>query len=248
MVVFKKYKERSMYPINPYVYKLWAPLKPISVWEMDDESGTTCKDSCGTHNGLYSSYTLNNNGIINKSVLTTASNNQITFDNSADFTPNREMSWNFWIKFNAIPVSGWFLKKRTGADKGEFQMAIFNNVFAVTIGDGITNFTNTIRQQIHVSSLLLNTTDWFMFTITYNGGYSGSSIKIYKNTVLQSSTPSQSGTFSGCANSTTPMEVTYQPGTYYLNCFRDQMAIFDKELTQNDIDFLYNNGTGQPFR
>ena len=217
----------------------------ISCFEFNETEGMFAVDATGLNSGVYrGAYTLNQNGIIGKSLLSTES--YILYStNNRKFTPElAPKSWNCWIRFNTLPSSLQFILALKNMLKSAYQWHFYGGYIEFWLCDGITNTVNRMECRYPQSSLAMSTSVWYMFTVTYAGGLSNSDLKMYFNGNLLTTTNSTVGTYSGCAYDSSLLFSDGLASPYGLLAFRDQLSIFDKELSLSEINRLYNNGNG----
>lgn len=219
----------------------------IAVFEYDEISGSTCIDATGVNNGTYlGTYTLNQNGRIGNSLLSTETSIMTSTDNRK-FTPELSpKSWNMWIKFNTIPSTTKFIMAHQISTALAYQLAFVDGYITFLLSDGFANASN-LMCKYPISSLSMGTSEWYMFTVTYTGGIVASDIKMYFNGNLLTTTNTRSGSYSGCTyNPDLKFRDNYNVG-YGILGYRDQLSVFDKELSLTEIQKLYNNGNGIPY-
>lgn len=220
----------------------------IAVFDYDETSGTTGVDSTGRNSFTRSgTFTLNQQGVIGTSLLSTT-NYRMDSVKSSKFTPTlTPMSWNCWINFGTLPSGLKFLASVKSPSQVAYQWQFNSGNLQFWLGDGSTNASKYLSCSYSQSSLAMSTGNWYMFTATYNGGTSPSSLKMYFNGNVLTTTNSMVGTFTGCS---------YNSGLLFSDGFgvaygilgrRDQLSVFDKELSPSDIQKLYNSGNGLPY-
>jgi len=100
----------------------------------------------------------------------------------------------------------------------------------------IQAFVYTTSIAVIVSKTLLNTNEWYHVVLTYDGSF----IKLYINGVLDNRV-AQSGTIKATTN---PFLIgsTYTTGEAKFNGIIDEVRIFNRALSEEEIKFLYQEG------
>jgi len=80
---------------------------------------------------------------------------------------------------------------------------------------------------------------WIHLVATYDGSSTSAGCKIYLNGSPLSTTPSSLGNYTAMHNTTAPVEIG-RLVTTYTNGLIDEVAIFNVELTANDVQRIYN--------
>lgn len=88
------------------------------------------------------------------------------------------------------------------------------------------------------------TGEWKQLVGTYDGSASQNGIHIYINTVQVCDNHAKSGVYNSMVDTANPLWLGREAG-FYANAKYDAMMIFDRVLTQKEIEFLYNLGVGR---
>ena len=137
----------------------------VSCWEFNETSGTTAIDSHGTQNGAYSLCTLNQTGILDKSITVNAGGHVLIGDNDAysftDGTNDLSFSISQWVKFTSVTGRSVLVSKRNGLSVAyEYQCYFTNNVMYFSISDTENNGVSK-----NTYNLSLTTNVWYNFVI-----------------------------------------------------------------------------------
>ena len=97
--------------------------QPLSVWHMDETSGTTMKDSAGTSPGTLHNVAVNQPGRVGRSYKLNGSSSYISVSNSARLNPgSRNVRISINLKTTETPNSGdWSLIRKGYAASGTGQ-------------------------------------------------------------------------------------------------------------------------------
>lgn len=150
-------------------------------------------------------------------------------------------SYNFWINpttHNLGVVQMIFTKRALSGPNVEYFISFnTNGDFRFTTFDG---GTSNFRTQTLASA---NITDgvWQMMTCNYDGA----NFTIYKDTVLQTTTRTNGGTYTAMNNTTEVVSMgTWSSGSNFYSGGIDSIGIFNDVLTSTEISTLYNGGLG----
>lgn len=171
--------------------------------------------------------------------LAALDSNNLSFGNGSVDTP---FSVSFWMNMTVAPASNDFMiYKRDGSNR-EWQItASSGRVLGASLWSQ-NGSTNSI-QVAFTTALTLNT--WYYITITYDGGGLAAGLKLYINSVNDLiGAGGNIGTYVAMSNTTAPFEIGRFNSGFYDGLI-DELAIFSKELSQSEIDIIYNNGDGR---
>lgn len=164
-------------------------------------------------------------------------------DNKFSFTegaPDHPFSVSLWLNIPATNVTMILLGKIASV-QGEWFVLLLNNVIYFRCqdlaGDNLITATapfTTINQ-------------WVFFTFTYDGAGLETGLKIYINKVESQTVQTEAGTYVGMANGTGRFTIARRDlaaTPYYLNGLLDEVKLWNKELTQSEINLIEANTTG----
>ncbi len=201
----------------------------ISVWEMDETSGTVCNDSHGSNTGNITGPTVNQPGIVGKCYYYDGVNDRTNIGYASELRLNGDFSISIWMK----PVLGGSSDYPT----------VFNQKGGWTIQSdiGSTQCRWEKDDQVEWSAIKWEYDEWVHAVITYSSG----SMKAYNNGLL---TRSKSFTYVD-HTSTENIQFGRPSGdawSYYTG-YIDQTAVWNETLTQEQVTALYNEGNGLPY-
>lgn len=213
----------------------------ISVWELDETSGIIAEDSYGTNDGDTSGATVNQAGLINKCYDFDGSNDIITLPAALKLTGIFSISmWinpDNWTDNNYPSIFGGIIFGGTTSKGG--------------IAIGVLKSSTTMYVQIYkdtanysVSKAAPSTGSWAHIVAIYDN----SKLKLYINNGTPAETTVGSITidWSGLDARNPMIGAAEQPAASN-KCFNgkiDQVAIWSKALTTDEISTLYNSGNG----
>lgn len=234
-----KYKE--MHIINPYRFG-GATLKEglVSVWELDETSGTTAYDSHGSNDGTITGATINQTGKIDKAY---------SFDGSVDYV---QINSNFFTDVSVFTISLWFNSSSTFTQEG----SIFNKYGTTTsnyiglhmlypspnkgkirfyVRDGSNNYAQII------TPLTYDDDQWYHIVAIKDGN----DLYLYIDNIYINTTNTSFSSFSFGTNHPLRLGVNsnYTNGAAHKGLI-DQTAYWIKALNVSERSTLYNSGNG----
>ncbi len=195
----------------------------IAYWQFNENSGNTADDADNSNDGTITGADWTTG--INQSALNfngSDGNVEIPFNNTLNVTGNK-LSLSVWIKKESSNDDGCFLFNRT---KYILRMDNHGKVTFAVYVPGWKSVTTPWKKRI------VNT-DWHHVVATYNG----KKIKLYIDGVLLVK-KSASGNLKSTNSSTyigSEGSINYFDGTI------DEVAVFDKALSQQEIADIYAN-------
>lgn len=215
----------------------------ISVYELDETSGTNVVDAYGLNNFINSGALINQTGIIGTSYHFTPNN----------FLSNNDASLPFGFeRTDSFSVSIWINKDTTTNNIFIGNMA-HDSLYRGWQISGTDNVTFILRNSFATNNRILVSTSasslgigsWHHVVCTYDGTSLASGCHIYIDGVDMTLTvgtdaltatiiPTNNLTYIGCF-------ANYD--TFYTG-YMDQLAIWGRELSLSDVLQLYNSGSG----
>lgn len=200
----------------------------ISCWEFDETSGTDAFDAHGSDDGINVGATINQAGKLDRSYSYDG------FDDYINISYN-ELNSSFaisaWVKIphstgefenqSIISIGGvWVFKRRSGLD----------NALGVVCETHVDALSNTaIADDV-----------WEHIIVSYDG----TTLKLYQNNI---ETYSATETFNFTQRNDSEIGRRYYTSgstKYYLEGNLDQIAVWSRALTTDEISALYNSGDG----
>ena len=203
---------------------------PTGYWRLDETSGTSAADSSGNGNtGTYlNGVTLGDPGAPVNGTHTSAtfdgSTGQISVSDSPSLDP-AQLSVEAWVKPDPSSNGyGFVLSKTTNWNDGY-------GLFQYGAGN-ITFFVNQYSSTSTIVQGTITTGQWSYVV----GTYGGATLRLYINGVLTSSLAYSAP----IVNSAQPLLIGVAPGGYYWKGSLDEVAVYDKALSPDQIQAHYN--------
>lgn len=237
------YSAASNYTLN--VYSPNQLTDALLYYSFDDEDllGSDVQDLSGN------SRTGSNNGAATG--VTGVLGQAFSFDGVNDFlhgdvnlSNSEHATISFWVKYPAQTGTRGLLSSGSIGVATEFEMWHWTS--------DSTNWrivTSNSASYGKISKATLTPSDtWTMVTIVFNGSESTNEnrLKVYKNAVLQNLTftGTIAATFASGFDKIVLGAGNYNPATYYIQAQYDELAIYNKSLSQSLIEILYDAGNG----
>lgn len=214
----------------------------VSVWELDETTGTNVVDCFASNDGT------NNGATINQSGTVANLNKCYSFDGVNDYVL---INNNVISNTTAFSVSCWFMNK---GNSGTYRCAVYrgstNTVgssdFWIGVEAGGNYIVGTIGANSGVGWAAGQTTivaaidTWYFVTVTWDG----SNVNTYVNGNLEVTYALSSITFN-----TTPTRFGAADNgtTYQFNGLIDQVSIWNRDVDGGEINQVYNSGDGYVF-
>jgi len=221
----------------------------VGWWTMNEGTGTvTTADLSGNGNtGYLTNSPAWTNGVVRSGLAFNGTNQWIKLGSSVcDF-----------VGFQPFTISAYCYLKTTNGEqaivsKYNYDGSSGQYLFWITSGklNGYvfrTSYANRINQ---ISSVFLSPSSWNHVAMVYSGGTSNESISLYKNGIQISYGTSDSGGIlsPGMVSSGVELRIANMPNssssTDYLNGYLDDVRIYNRALSSDEILKLYNGGYG----
>jgi hypothetical protein len=200
----------------------------VSYYKLDETIGAIALDSYASENLTNTNITINQSGKIGQSYLSTANAQKLETTLGTSITGN--FSINTWLYRTANPSNtlGGIIQQGDFSTNNGFGLWLFaDNSLSWRINQTFRSVAGTLTIPLNI---------WTMVSFVYNGV----NVKIYINGVLRITTPH------------TANPLATRKRTFFFNLNNnasfigkiDETAIYNKELTQSEINTLYNNGNG----
>jgi hypothetical protein len=219
--------------LDVVVPKFFPKTGLVSYYKLDGNSN----DAHGSNDGTVNGATYTASGKINGAYSFDGSNDKITVPSGVYslFSGTKSYTLNIWVYLNSSNTSCLFFCSPGTSYSGRYKtiaLSIQNNIFRFFRCNG-----SSYEDVLAFGSI--STSSWYMVTITYDG----STMKGYVNKTLE-------GSLSSSLTATTPtfgnIGVWQESGSnyYWLNGIIDEVGIWSRALTSDEITQLYNNGNG----
>ena len=233
-----------------------ASLKDSCVahWKLNDNAASsTVIDSMGDHNGTYhgtggvDDYTNAHSvaGKVNTALDFDGTQDYVEIADSADFTfgdgtDDSPFSISVWVYMDS--AASFRIISKYASGKSEWELLFVNSKLYFSL----YKVDNVAIYQSRYYNTALSAGQWYHIVATYDGSggvTAHDGIKIYIDGVRKDDTDDNAGTYVAMDNGTATVWVG-RFTTSYANGQIDNVKIFNKELTQEEVTFLYNGGFG----
>lgn len=221
-----------------------APSFPISglkhYWALDETAGSTVYDTVGILHGTVNNATINETGKHLKAVLFNANNENINFGNVLDIQTDDAYSFSLW--FNSMSFGdGCMLitKFNTSTNYGYEIWAAGTGRVYVLHGDAGGDYLGMGTPAV------LSTGVWNHVVVTYTGSGLASGFEIYVGGIKQTHYSEWTGTVGAVTNNMNfYIGNRHTGGSLSANGVMDEVAMYDRAITQAEVTALYNSGNG----
>ena len=214
----------------------------VSYWRFDEGSGTSVADAKNAYNGTMSNTSGFYSGGKKKSCMILSGGTYCSYGTFDTWTTSQPYTFSCWIKLayggaGVVPILS-NLNSTTNAiidpyifeSNGTFQFFIMYN-------------NNVGRCAISVTSLITDT-NWHLVVGSYNGDRNPANMKAYLDAVSKAATSSTNTMSYTGALGTTLCTNRRSTTTYTCNSMIDEIGLWNRVLSQDEVTALYNLGTG----
>ncbi|MDD4353955.1 MAG: DUF2341 domain-containing protein, partial [Candidatus Nanoarchaeia archaeon] len=213
----------------------------IGLWHFDEGTGTSTYDvSSNSLTTTLSEAVFNSTAINGYSIrfntddlISIADSDKLSFTDGSG--TDKPFSLSYWIKPESTG-NQWLINKRS-ATGHEWQMYLYSGALGFTCfsnGESIEYITANITNPLVINQ-------WNYVSATYDGSELSSGMNIYLNGVLLSTTKTKSAGYTGMSNTVSNVVLGSAGWNYgiYLNGSIDELAIYNKQLSADEVKFLY---------
>lgn len=226
----------------------------VAQWKMnDDASDAVVVDSIGSHTGTY----VDENGAaavtsdhavaghINGGLEFDGTNDYITVSDHNDFTfIGTPFSVTAWVTLGVDAAAEFDITSKFETNQMEWSLYISGDALYFTLWDNI-NGGNRGRKDTADYSAWEDSGIYIFIVGTYSGTGDLSGLKVYLDGERVDDANESNSTFSAMVNTTSSIYIGFRHGSANKAIGEiDNVVIYDTELTQAQINSLYNNGTG----
>ena len=208
----------------------------VSYYKFDETSGTTAVDSHGSNDAtLQGTTSFNSDGLINYGVYQLSSSNGVLFPTTSTLQ-SESFSKSFWVYPTSITgtqriYDNYDDSGSTGHDN--FRERFYFSDAKIRLVSDTNDYTSTNN--------VININEYNHIVVTYDN--SNKNIVIYVNNVkvIDETLTSEITAYDGHI-----LTLGYQilATTNRFNGYFDELAIYDRALSEDEIEELYNNGDG----
>jgi hypothetical protein len=208
---------------------------PTQLWHFDEGNGTIASDICGGINATLYGDTVWVNGEYGNAIQFNGMNTYVDAGNIFPFNQNMpEFSFSLWVNFSDPNISAWQTLFRSG-----YYVPYSEFIEAIQINEGDGNnyalFMASTSNQIKI----IDDSKWHNIIGTFNGTSQNSTLYIDGDFIFEA--------FVGIpeiTSTTSPLYFGFNfDNGFLLNGTLDEIAFFNRTLTQEEITNFYNNAT-----
>jgi len=264
-IAFKQFGEK-LYTTGEdsvFQYHLWPietkeiDLKEnlISVWELDETSGTTAYDSYGSYDFTHSNVTINQTGKSGKAADYNGTNSQTYKPTSDNIVPTDNFTIAAWVKREGNSGStsnmGAVMGKYYGGSGRQYILAIYDSDHGTYPNQGRLLYYDTNNSQINVR-VNVGSDIWTDNWVHIIGIKEGDELSIYVNNGKWSnSATGGNGTMSSdtiyCKDQIGSVTHSASTPDFVFNGLIDQVGLWSECLNSDKRSALYNSGNGKAY-
>lgn len=203
----------------------------VSYYKLNETSGNAV-DSLGVKTGISSNITYNQDGILSKSFNFNGTNSKVLIDNNVINWGTNNFAVSFWFKL-ASNNNFVFLGSQNDGSKGFLidygPNCGANKIGAIFVGSGGG-----------ICSSLAYDTDWHHIIV--DGNASGKYLWI--DGAFAGSITSTTGLINPTGSPSVALGTRNTLNDFWFNGNLDEVGFWNRGLTQNERDLLYNSGSG----
>ena len=155
----------------------------------------------------------------------------------------------FWAKINSIPASGEeYILSIINTDSGFGFFERLNSDSKIGYGINSGAGSNLIVYNESTANYIPNTSNWYFYVITYNQSLASDNYSIFReanneeNGDKEANTPASNNSSYALHIASRASDAPNKLGDFYIA----ELSIWDRVLTDDEIDELYNSGKGKP--
>ena len=217
------------------------PVGLVAAYNFNEGSGTTVTDASG--NGITGNIigaTWTTGGRNGNALSFNGSSSYVDLGNPALLQITGSMTWSAWVKAAANPADDGQIVAKSD-DASGWQLKTSPDTGPHTFGVRVAGATNTLAQRYSTTVRSLNV--WYHVAGVYNA--SAQTLDIYVNGVLNNGT--LSGTIPASQiNSAVNVNIGRRSGGFYFNGVIDDVRIYNRALSQAEIQADMNTPVGTP--
>jgi len=215
----------------------------VSVWEMDETSGTTMTDANSTNNGTITGADVDSTGILNKAYKYNGTSDYVSVPD-ADVFSFTDGSGND----EPFSISLWVYPTSSGQETFISKLNEYSCFFGAS-NNIVLRINSSANPAIYIqassANSALTTNAWNFIVFTYDGSETEDGIKVYINGSDCTSTTGFVGSYVGMSNTANDLKFGVFSTINWLTGKIDQVSIWNKELVQMEVGYLWNYGVGR---
>ena len=220
----------------------------VSYWKLDEASGNAA-DSVGSNTAVNTGTATYGAAIINNGVILNGSSQYLTVTDHASLDFTTAFSASMWFKVTTMAADKALLVKWTYQTQGSW--AIQTGIDAadeigIFIATSLTDNGNGCHLTTDAANLSSDT--WYHLVVVYDGSQTGDAnrLKIYVNASSKAFTVDAGAVPASLQNSSAPVNMGFFGGvlTRHLGGSMDEVGLWSRALTSDEVTTLYNSGAG----
>lgn len=224
-------------PTNPGVANL------LGYWTLDEESGDRV-DGTEARTLTEVNTVGYNTGVVSNAAYFSATNKEYLYSTNEFGTATD----------GDITAAFWLYPPTYGGNSSTGSVIISSYRSPATAGDWYISYTYGADLRLHRegatiyewdTSMTFSSGTWYYVVISYDA--SEESASCYVNNVSKTFTRSSASGHNGLLGNMTIGGISSTSGSYDLTGRVDEMAVFDDLLTTDELDWLYNSGSGRTY-
>jgi chitodextrinase len=212
----------------------------VAAYGFNEGTGTTTADATGKgHTGMLSGATWTATGKYGRAISFNGTTGYVDLGNAADLQITGSMTWSAWIFATANPADDGQIISKSGASGWQFKTSPDTGLhtFGVSVSPNSTSMTQRYSKTVRA----LNT--WYHVAGVYNAA--ARTLDIYVNGVLDN------GVLIGTVpasqyNAPQNVNIGRRTGGYYFKGTIDEVRIYNRALSQAEIQADMNSAIGGP--
>lgn len=224
---------------------LHAKLNDNAASTTVDDTSTTNND--GTLTGGDNTEDITTTGKINEALHLDGAADYVLFSDNNAYTfssgsgNDDPFSFSFWVNVDDTDTTQCFLTKSTNGGSGteEYLVCMFTSgqVRFITKDSGDDQIGRNADSALSAST-------WTHVVGTYDGSNASSGFNIYIDGTDTDDSDSNSGSYGGMSNLAGSLNIGSRGTNSYMDGVIDDVRLYDYELTQDQVNTLYNSGSG----
>jgi len=228
-----------------------CPEGMVSYWTFDDAdlSGSdpldTVGDNDGTNVGGVTTGQTGENSVVGQAFSFDGNNDYINVSDSEslDIERTNELTIGFWVKLNSANTQQTFLRKSPEGGDWEGYGIQLNG--STSLNPRFLLRNSQSNQLIVDANVGLTVGQWTYVAITYDGSSSASGVNIYINGGSVSTTTPYDTLSASILNNEALTIGSIGSGSWFFNGLIDEVAIFNRSLSAEEISALYDLGVAE---
>lgn len=211
----------------------------VAYWAFEESSGTL-DDSQGSNNSASCSADYGSTGISGNCLSFTAANSDYVGLTDADALRMYDQDFTFvaWINPSAYPAAGAYAGI-FGGENASAGLSLYNTV--AEPDNGILRVRSIATADGPLSTLVPSLSSWSMIAVVFDSNATTNNVTYYLNGTTQVGT----GNFDfSIDRGTIYIGRESTSGAYYSGLIDEAMIWKSRKLTTDELDDLYNSGTG----